>query len=53
VIDYQILLAEDGSSVYTTYLTGVQGTSATVTGLTASTSYDFIVVARNAIGLSP
>ncbi|MFE6521367.1 chitinase [Streptomyces sp. NPDC057794] len=47
-----------GATGYTVYrdgtrITAVSGTSATVTGLTASTSYSFQVTASNAAGESP
>ncbi|MEU3103629.1 chitinase [Streptomyces griseoflavus] len=50
--------AVSGATGYTLYrdgtrVTAVSGTSATVTGLAASTSYDFQVAATNAAGESP
>lgn len=47
---YTVQYALAGSGTWTTFASGVTGTSSTVTGLTASTSYDYRVTATNASG---
>ena len=52
VIDYQVSFAEESSSEYTIFSSGVLTTSETVTGLTPATTYRFVVQARNIVDLS-
>jgi len=51
ITDYKIEYKESASGTWLTFSDGVgTGTTATVTGLTVSTSYDFRVSAENAVG---
>lgn len=51
--DYVVQWSPAGAGTWTTFVDGVStATSATVTGLTASTNYDYRVAAVNAIGTS-
>ena len=49
-IVYLVQYRLTGSGSYTTFATGVTGTSSTVTGLSASTAYDYLVTPSNAYG---
>jgi hypothetical protein len=51
VVSYNVRYSVDGASTWTT-VSGITGTSATVTGLSASTAYDYQVEAVNAGGTS-
>lgn len=52
--DYVVQWSPAGAEVWTTFADGTStATSATVTGLTASTSYDYRVAAVNAVGIGP
>ena len=52
LLDYQVSYKEDSSSDYTVFSTGVTSTQETVTGLTQGITYNFVVQARNEVGLS-
>lgn len=51
VLDYQIDW-DNGSGTWTTAVTGITGLTYTKTGVTAGTTYQFKIAARNAVGLS-
>jgi hypothetical protein len=50
---YTVQYRATGQSTWVTFATGVVTNSATVTNLTASTEYDFQVIAMNSAGSSP
>ena len=49
-ISYTISYRPTGTTAWTTYASGLSSTATSVTGLSASTSYDFEVFATNALG---
>jgi hypothetical protein len=52
VIDYQVSFTEASSDTYSVFASGITSQTATVTGLTAGTSYKFIVKSRNIVDFS-
>jgi len=52
-ISYAIQYRVTGTTTWITYASGILLTSTSVTGLSASTNYDFEVSASNALGASP
>lgn len=52
LLDYQVSYKEESSSDYIVYSTGVTSTQETVTGLNQGVTYNFVVQARNEVGLS-
>ena len=52
VIDYQVSFTEASSDTYSVFASGITSQTATVTGLSAGTSYKFIVKSRNIVDFS-
>jgi len=52
VIDYQVSFAEESSSVYTIFASGISSTSTVVNLLSPGVSYKFIVRSRNVVNFS-